>query len=189
MSGKDPVSMRVGSTLVEIVEGDITLQEVDAVVNAANKTLLGGGGVDGAIHRAGGPAILEECRRLGGCETGDAKATTAGLMKARRVIHTVGPVWRGGKKNEAALLASCHRRSLEVAREEGLRTIAFPAISTGVYGYPMKEASRIALETVTEEIEKHPGAFDLVRFVLFGEEALRTWEKALKEIEGKRKAP
>jgi len=187
VSGKTPLSTRVGSTLVEIVEGDITRQEVDALVNAANRTLLGGGGVDGAIHRAGGPAVLEECRRLGGCETGDAKATTAGRMKARRVIHTVGPVWRGGGEGEPALLASCHRRSLEAARREGLRTIAFPAISTGVYGYPMKEAARVALETVIEEIEKHPGAFDLVRFVLFDGEARRVWEETLRELVEKRK--
>jgi len=185
----EPAVLKIGETRLEVVEGDITLQDVDAVVNAANKTLLGGGGVDGAIHRAGGPRILEECRKLGGCETGDAKATTAGRMKAKRVIHTVGPVWRGGHKGEPELLASCHRRSLEVARREGLRKVAFPAVSTGVYGFPMKEASRIALETVVEEIEKHPGAFDLVRFVLFGEEARRIWAETLKEIERKRTDP
>ncbi len=187
MAGKETFSVKVGGTAVEILEGDITLQEVDAVVNAANKTLLGGGGVDGAIHRAGGPAVLEECRRLGGCETGDAKATTAGRMKAKRVIHTVGPVWRGGNRGEAGLLASCHRRSLQVARAEGLRSVAFPAISTGAYGYPMKEAARVALEAVLEEIEKNPGAFDLVRFVLFGEDARRIWEQTLKELAEKRR--
>ncbi len=188
MPGK-PLSVKVGDTLLEIVEGDITRQEVDAIVNAANRTLLGGGGVDGAIHRAGGPAVLEECRLLGGCETGDAKATTAGRMKAERVIHTVGPVWRGGDKGEARLLESCHRRCLEIARREGLRSVAFPAVSTGVYGYPMKEAARVALSTVLDEIGKHPGTLDLVRFVLFGEEAFRTWKETLEEIEGKKKTP
>src|SRR5688500_888830 len=135
---------------VSLVQGDITKQAVDAIVNAANSSLLGGGGVDGAIHRAGGPSILEECRRLGGCTTGDAKATTAGDLPARWVIHTVGPVWQGGGEGEDELLASCHRRSLEVAAELGCRTVAFPAISTGLYRFPVQRAAAIALRTTAE---------------------------------------
>ena len=148
---------------LEIVRGDLTTQAVDAIVNAANTSLLGGGGVDGAIHRAGGPAILAECRLLGGCITGDAKATTAGELPARYVIHTVGPVWRGGGAGEPELLASCHRRSLDVARELGARTVAFPAISCGIYGYPAELAALVAIATVRE----HARDLELVRFVLW----------------------
>src|ERR671914_925060 len=153
---------------IELVQGDITEQAVDAIVNAANSSLLGGGGVDGAIHRAGGPAILEECRRLGGCETGEAKATTAGNLPARHVIHTVGPVWRGGHAGEDELLASCHRAALALASELGCRTVAFPAISTGAYGFPLDRAARIALETTAEELERRPEV-EQVTFVLFGD--------------------
>ncbi len=163
---------------IALVQGDITKQEVDAIVNAANESLLGGGGVDGAIHRAGGPAILEECRRLGGCATGDAKATTAGDLPARHVIHTVGPVWQGGDAGEAELLASCHRRCLEVADELGCRTVAFPAISTGVYGYPVERAARIALGTTRDAIDDHP-QIDEVRFVLFSDEHLQAFQQHL----------
>jgi O-acetyl-ADP-ribose deacetylase (regulator of RNase III) len=130
--------------VIEVVRGDITTQAVDAVVNAANTSLLGGGGVDGAIHRAGGPGILEECRLLGGCEVGDAKATTGGLLPARFVIHTVGPIWRGGQSGERELLASAHASSLRVAVELGVESVAFPAISCGVYGFPVEEAAPIA---------------------------------------------
>ena len=150
--------------MIQVVRGDITAQAVDAIVNAANASLLGGGGVDGAIHRAGGPAILEECRRLGGCEVGDAKATTAGDLPARWVIHTVGPVWHGGGRGEAELLASCHRRALEVAAELGARSIAFPAISCGIFGYPPELAAPVAIGAVRDH------ELDLVRFVLFGDE-------------------
>jgi len=151
---------------LQVIRGDLTTQAVDAIVNAANSSLLGGGGVDGAIHRAGGPAILAECRLLGGCETGDAKATSAGLLPARYVIHTVGPVWQGGGAGEAELLASCHRRSLEVARGLGARTVAFPAISCGVYGYPAERAAVVAIRAVRE----HAHDVDVVRFVLFGDD-------------------
>jgi O-acetyl-ADP-ribose deacetylase (regulator of RNase III) len=159
---------------LEIVRGDLTTQAVDAIVNAANSSLLGGGGVDGAILRAGGPAILAECRLLGGCDTGDAKATTAGKLPARFVIHTVGPVWRGGDEGEPDLLASCHRRSLDVARELGARTVAFPAISCGIYGYPADLAAGVAIGTVRERGHD----IDLVRFVLFGDDTYEAFAAA-----------
>jgi len=163
---------------IQLLQGDITTQEVDAIVNAANSSLLGGGGVDGAIHRAGGPAILEECRGLGGCEAGDAKSTTAGELPARYVIHTVGPVWQGGDQGEDELLASCHRRSLEVAAELGCRTVAFPAISTGVYRFPVDRAAEIALRTTRDQLVRLP-QIERVTFVLFSDEHLLAFERAL----------
>jgi len=167
-----------GSTKIELAEGDLTQETTDALVNAANTSLLGGGGVDGAIHRAGGSRILEECKTLGGCETGDAKLTTGGKLAAKYVIHTVGPVYRGGQCGEPELLASCHRRSLEVAVENGVASLSFPAISTGVYGYPMDQAADIALQTVKDFVSGREG-IGLVRFVLFGRDAYDAYCEAL----------
>ena len=152
--------------MIAFVVGDLTEQAVEAIVNAANSSLLGGGGVDGAIHRAGGPEILAECRLLGGCETGDAKATTGGRLPARWVIHAVGPVWRGGEEGEPELLASAHRRSLEVALELGARTVAFPAISCGLFGYPPEQAAQVAAAAV----KPFEDDFEQIRFVFLGEE-------------------
>lgn len=171
----------VGSARIELVRGDITEQTTDAIVNAANSSLLGGGGVDGAIHRAGGPTILAECRKLGGCATGDAKITTGGKLKARHVIHTVGPVYRSGSRGEPDLLASAYRRSLEVARENRLHSLAFPSISTGAYGYPVDAAARIALRTVRDYLRAHSDV-TLVRFVLFSASDLATYSEVLAEI-------
>ena len=168
----------VNGCAIEVVQGDITREQADAIVNAANRSLLGGGGVDGAIHRAGGPEILDQCRKLKGCETGDAKLTTGGRLPARYVIHTVGPVYRDGRHGEPDLLASCHRRSLEVARDHGLKTVSFPAISCGVYGYPIDEAATIAVGTVGDFVAANPG-FERVRFVLFGPEVYAAFERAL----------
>ena len=173
---------QIAGTRVEVVLGDITREATDGIVNAANTTLLGGGGVDGAIHRAGGRAILEECRRLGGCPTGDAKITTGGRMPARFVIHTVGPVYRDGRHGEPQLLASAYRRSLEVAVAHDVRSIAFPSISTGAYGFPIVDAAPIALETVAAFLRSDPGRFDRVRFVVFSEADGRVYTEALERL-------
>ena len=168
----------IGSSRIELVQGDITHQDTDAIVNAANTTLLGGGGVDGAIHRAGGPAILAECQRLGGCATGDAKMTTGGNLRARFVIHAVGPVYHDGTHGEPELLASAYRRSIEVAGRHNMTSIAFPSISTGAYRFPVAEAARIALRTVAEALPAQP-TIRTVRFVLFSASDLATYQQVL----------
>jgi O-acetyl-ADP-ribose deacetylase (regulator of RNase III) len=164
---------------LELLQGDITDQDTEAIVNAANRSLLGGGGVDGAIHRAAGPQLLAECRTLGGCQTGDAKITKGYRLKAKHVIHTVGPIYHSEGKKAPELLASCYRRSLELASENKLISVAFPSISTGAYGYPLEEAAPIALRTVMDYLKNHPD-IQLVRFVLFGKEAYQAYQEALK---------
>ncbi len=167
-----------GSGVLELLKGDLTEQAVDAVVNAANTRLAGGGGVDGAIHRRGGSAIMEECRKLGGCPTGQTVMTTGGNLPARFVLHTVGPVWRGGKNGEAALLASCYRSALALARDHSLASVAFASISTGVYGYPVEQAAVVALSIITAFMKENPLP-KLVRMVLFSDDILETYAKAL----------
>jgi len=175
------MEVKFGKAAVDLWEGDITDQDTDAIVNAANRSLLGGGGVDGAIHRAAGPQLLAECRTLDGCETGDAKITKGYNLKARQVIHTVGPVYHSAGKKAPELLASCYRRSLEVTSQNKLKSVAFPSISTGAYGYPLEEAAPIALKTVMDYLKANPD-IQLVRFLLFGREAYQAYEKALKDL-------
>ncbi len=172
--------------VLKLLQGDITTQKVDAIVNAANTGLWGGSGVDGAIHRRGGPQIAEECRRIreeqGGCPVGHAVITTAGFLPARYVIHTVGPVWKGGQNDEDGLLARAYHSSLQLAREQGIKSVAFPSISTGAYRFPLQRAARIALATVMDFLEAHPGIFSEIRFVLFTQEILATYEQVLQEL-------
>ena len=168
---------------LEIVEGDITRLQVDAIVNAANTSLLGGGGVDGAIHRAAGPGLLEECRKLGGCPTGEARITGGYRLPARWVIHTVGPIWRGGDQGEDDLLGNCYRNSLALAEQQGIRTIAFPAISTGAYGFPRERAARIAVNQVKSFLE-HNTTLERVILVAFGGATYETYRKTVEEILG-----
>ena len=179
----------IGRSRIELLRGDIThQQDIDAIVNAANSGLRGGGGVDGAIHAAGGPAILAACRQLGGCPTGDAKITTGGTLTAQYVIHAVGPVYRDGQHGEAELLASAYRRSVEVADQHHATSLAFPSISTGAYGYPIAGAARIALRTVAATLPQHPN-ITLARFVLFSAADLVHYEAALAELSAELRTP
>ncbi len=176
----DWVRVHVHASVLELVEGDITQQETEAIVNAANSSLLGGGGVDGAIHRAAGPELLAECRALGGCPVGEARLTQGYRLKAKFVIHGVGPIYSGSPR-DAEQLASVHQHALQLASEHGISSVSFPAISTGAYGYPMEEAAPIALATVINYLRQHP-EITLVRFVLFGQRAFRTYEAVLKTL-------
>jgi len=167
---------------IEVIKGDITRSKVDAIVNAANKSLLGGGGVDGAIHRAAGPDLLKECRALNGCETGQAKITKGYDLRAKHVIHTPGPVWHGGSNNEEALLESCYRSCLTLASENGCKTVDFPSISTGVYHFPLEKASKIAINTIAEYLENHP-EIEKVRMVCFDDGTKKYYDEALASLE------
>jgi O-acetyl-ADP-ribose deacetylase (regulator of RNase III) len=187
--GVNYMEFQVGKAKVVLVQGDITEQETDAIVNAANPTLMGGGGVDGAIHRKGGPKILEECKEIRATEhpkglpTGKAVITSGGNLKAKHVIHTVGPVWRGGRSGEPELLADAYRNSLKLAVSKGLKTIAFPSISTGAYGYPIEKASQVAISTVKDFLEKED-ALDMVVFVLFSKRDFEIYKDVAKRIFG-----
>jgi len=178
------MQLMIGKSTLELVQGDITKQDTEAIVNAANSSLLGGGGVDGAIHRSGGPQILAECRKIGGCPAGEARITTGGRLSAKYVIHTVGPIYRDGKRGEAETLASAYRSSLALASERGIKSVAFPSISTGAYGYPIELAASIALRTAMDYLEDHP-EIELVRLVLYGRTAYEAYERALGDLQTK----
>lgn len=173
------MQLHLPTTTITLVQGDITTQKTDAIVNAANSGLAGGGGVDGAIHRAGGPSILAECRKIGGCPTGQARITGAGNLPARFVIHAVGPIYRNGFAGESELLTSAYRNSFQLAAQRGLRTIAFPSISTGVYSYPVQEAARLALAEVVRFLKEETHQIEQVTFVLFDAKTLAAYEEAL----------
>ncbi|MBI3397743.1 MAG: O-acetyl-ADP-ribose deacetylase [Deltaproteobacteria bacterium] len=176
------MQITISSTTLSLTKGDITQEETDAIVNAANSRLAGGGGVDGAIHRAGGPKIIEECRRIGGCPTGSAVITTGGNLKAKYVIHTVGPIYQDGRHNEAKLLASAYKSCLELAAKKVIKSISFPSISTGAYGYPINEAAEIALKTVIDFIKANKEKLSLVRFVLFSDKDFEVYKKTLEKL-------
>jgi len=176
------MEVKINESSLVITKGDITNESTDAIVNAANSRLAGGGGVDGAIHRAGGSSIMQECRKIGICPTGQAVITTAGNLGAKYVIHTVGPIYRGGNKGEADLLKSAHLESLKLASKNKIKSLAFPAISTGVYGYPVHEAAQIALKTTIDYLKEHPD-IKLVRFILFNQNAYDVFVEELKKIE------
>jgi len=175
------MEVKIKNSTLSLTEGDITQENTDAIVNAANKSLRGGGGVDGAIHRAGGAKILEECVKIGGCETGEAVITTGGNLKAKYVIHTVGPVYRDGLHGEPELLKNAYANSLAVASSNGLKSIAFPSISTGAYRYPLEDAAEIALKTAVHYLKEHED-IEIIRFVLFGEKAFDVYRKKLKQL-------
>lgn len=177
-----PLTAEIGNTHLDIIVADITTLDVDAIVNAANRSLLGGGGVDGAIHRAAGPELLEECRALGGCDTGGAKITRGYRLKAKHVIHAVGPVWSGGGKNEETLLASCYRTALDLAAAHRLTSIAFPAISTGIYRFPADLAARIAVGTVSSEIAAQPRGIKHVTFCCFSADSAEHHKSAFADL-------
>ncbi len=173
----------IADATLELVQGDITQQSVDAIVNAANSGLAGGGGVDGAIHRAGGPTIMQECRKIGGCPTGEARITSGGDLFARYVIHAVGPIYRNGVSGEDLLLANAYRNSLKLAIEYSISSVAFPSLSTGAYRYPVRDAAKIALTTVSEFLKTEGHSLQLVRFVLFDDKTRRIYEEELRRFE------
>jgi O-acetyl-ADP-ribose deacetylase (regulator of RNase III) len=173
---------KINNTIIELYQGDITTQKVDAIVNAANSRLAGGGGVDGAIHRAGGPVLMEECRKIGGCPTGSAVITTGGMLPATYVIHTVGPIYRNGNAGEPELLKSAYQSCMKLAEEHGIKSIAFPSISTGVYGYPIQKAAQIAIKTVIDYINKTHNAIERVIFVLFSQSDFDIYRAVFEEL-------